>query len=90
MARKTAATKPKSKRNKAEGKEVAIRSKKKVDIVEKVIESIEAKIATKEIKATLGDYIRLLQLRKELEQEQPREIEVTWVHPSEKEPVSET
>ena len=37
----------------------------------------------KELKGTLGDFIRLLQLEKELEDEQPKEIEVRWVEPSE-------
>ena len=31
------------------------------------------------VKATLGDYIRLVQLRRELGDEEPREIKVTWV-----------
>jgi hypothetical protein len=33
------------------------------------------------VKATLGDYIRLVQLQKELEEEEPGEITVTWVDP---------
>jgi hypothetical protein len=31
------------------------------------------------VKATLGDYIRLVQLRRELGDDEPREIKVTWV-----------
>ena len=34
-------------------------------------------------KATLGDYIRLVQLHKELDDESPKEIRVTWVEPAE-------
>lgn len=33
------------------------------------------------MKASLGDYIRLVQLRKELEEDEVREIKVTWVEP---------
>lgn len=35
-------------------------------------------------KVTLGDYIRLVQLEKTLEEDEPREIKVTWVNPEEK------
>ena len=35
-----------------------------------------------DFKVSIGDFVRLLQLRKELEQELPREITVTWVEPS--------
>jgi hypothetical protein len=31
------------------------------------------------MKASLADYIRLVQLEKELEADEPREIKVTWV-----------
>jgi hypothetical protein len=89
MAKKAAGPKAGSKRNQKKT-EISRRSKKEARVVQKVIESIEEKIEAKEIKATLGDFIRLLQLRKELEEEQPREIEVTWVDPCEDAPASET
>jgi hypothetical protein len=90
MAKKKTAPETGGKGGSKKQKKGSSRSKKKIDVVEKVIESIEQKIEKEDIKATLGDFIRLLQLRKELEEEQPREIEVTWVDPSEKEPASET
>jgi hypothetical protein len=65
------------------------RAKREVGIIQKVIEGIETKLETEELKATVGDFIRLLQLRKELEEEQPREIEVTWIDSSEMESASE-
>jgi hypothetical protein len=34
-----------------------------------------------DVKASLGDYIRLIQLQKELEEDEVREIKVTWVDP---------
>jgi hypothetical protein len=65
------------------------RSSKRADLVEKAIESMEHKLAASDVKATFGDFIRLLQLQKELQVEQTREIKVTWIDPSEKESVSE-
>ena len=40
---------------------------------------MESKLSQADAKATLGDYIRLVQLQKELEEEQPREIKVSWI-----------
>jgi len=63
-----------------------IRSRQAVNkaaLVNKMIQSFEEKLEKKELKGTLGDFIRLLQLEKELEDEEPKEIEVRWVEPSE-------
>ena len=57
---------------------------KRADLVAKAIESMENKLAASDVKATFGDFIRLLQLQKELQIEQPREIKITWIDPSEK------
>lgn len=49
-------------------------------LVERVIERVEEKLEKAEIKPTVADYLRLLQFREEMTQEeQPREIKVTWV-----------
>jgi len=53
----------------------------KAALVNKLLKSIEQRLEKDELKATLGDFIRLLQLKKELEDEEPREIEVRWVEP---------
>lgn len=45
---------------------------------------MEAKLSKSDAKVTLGDYIRLVQLEKTLEEDEPREIKVTWVNPEEK------
>jgi hypothetical protein len=37
----------------------------------------------KEMKVTLADYVRLVQLKRELDEEEPKEIRVTWVDPPE-------
>ena len=58
--------------------------KQKAKVVEELIEKFEKKLGGDDVKATLGDYIRLLQLRKELDEEEPGEIEVKWVDPEKK------
>jgi len=52
-------------------------------IVRKAIESIEAKLGTGEMKPTLADLVRLLQIEKELDADEPREVRVRWVEPDE-------
>jgi hypothetical protein len=58
-------------------------------LLEKAIQSIEEKLGTSEVKATFSDFIRLLQLQKEMQIDQPREVKVTWIDPSEPESASE-
>jgi hypothetical protein len=41
------------------------------------------------VKATFADFIRLLQLQKELQSDRPQEIKVTWIDSSDTESVSE-
>ena len=53
-------------------------------MVKKIIAKVEAKLSTDVDKASLGDYIKLVQLEKDLADEGPREIKVTWIDPSEK------
>jgi hypothetical protein len=52
----------------------------RAQMVEQILKNLETGFAKNTaMKATLGDYIRLVQLRKELEDDEPREIKVTWV-----------
>jgi hypothetical protein len=51
--------------------------------VKYMLTKIEEKMSGNQMKATLGDYIRLVQLHKELDDESPKEIKVTWVEPAE-------
>lgn len=67
----------------------ARRRRDRAGMVEKAIESIEDRLESSDVKATFGDFIRLLQLQKELQAEQPREIEVTWIEPNDPESASE-
>jgi hypothetical protein len=50
-------------------------------VVEGILRKLEATFKKKPLKGTLADYIRLVQLRQELGDEEPREIRVTWVEP---------
>ena len=52
----------------------------------KLLADVEKRLNIEESKVTLGDFIRLMQLERELEEEeeQPREIIVTWKDPAEK------
>jgi hypothetical protein len=52
--------------------------------VEQILQKLETAFAEQQVKATLADYIRLVQLRKELVDEEPREIKVTWVEAEKK------
>ncbi len=64
--------------------------KQKLRIAESLantIEQIEKRLTSTEFKPTVGDYLKLLQVEKELEEESPKEIKVTWVGP---EPKSES
>ena len=61
---------------------------KRADLIERAIESIEQKLGKADVKATFADFIRLLQLQKEFQTDEPREIKVTWIDPN-KESASE-
>ena len=66
------------------GREQTERKQKKktqAAVVEKLLKNVEKKLAGKDVKATLGDYIKLVQLQTELEEEEPKDITVTWVDP---------
>ena len=45
---------------------------------------MEERLEAGDVKATVADYIRLVQLQKELEEDEPTEIKVTWVDPETK------
>ncbi len=59
-------------------------------MVEELIEKVERNLAKDDAKATVADYIRLVQLQKELEEDEPRDIEVRWVDPEEAGPEEST
>lgn len=51
------------------------------EMVEKIGSSLTSKSGS-DVKASIGDYIRLLQLQKDLEADEPKEIHVRWVEPA--------
>jgi hypothetical protein len=57
--------------------------RKQAQVVERLIERVERNLAKDDVKGTVADYIRLVQLQKELEEEEPQDIEVRWVDPEE-------
>jgi hypothetical protein len=59
--------------------------KKQAQVVSTLLKKVEQRFSEDEVKATLGDYIRLVQLQKELDEDETREIKVTWVEPETKE-----
>jgi len=59
------------------------------ELVSGLIKKIQAKLGSDEFKPTVGDLLRLLQLEQEMEEEQPREIKVSWIDGNEKEHASE-
>jgi hypothetical protein len=50
-------------------------------LLDSVIKGVELRIAEKEFKPTMAEYLKLLQMEQEAEQEMPKEIKVTWVEP---------
>jgi hypothetical protein len=53
-------------------------------LIRKAIEAFENKLKDKNV--SVGDLVRLLELEKEMDADEPRDIKVTWVEPGEKEP----
>ena len=63
--------------------------KRQSAVVKKLIEQMEEKLSKDGVKASLGDYIKLMQLLKELEANETREIRVSWVEKAETETESD-
>ena len=51
------------------------------EVLRSVLQKMEESLSSNEFKASLTDYLKLLQLEKELGTEVPQEIKVTWVEP---------
>ena len=53
------------------------------DLLEKAVAQFEAKITKADYEPTVAEYVKLLQLGREMGQEdEPKEIKVTWVVPN--------
>jgi len=77
---KKGATKPPEKDATKEPKKQASHS----ELIKMAIEAFGAKIGEKNV--SVGEFVRLMELEKELEANKPRDIKVTWVEPGETEP----
>ena len=65
-----------AKRNKTNGKE----PKSRRELIRGLLQGLEERLQSEPGKVSLGDYIRLLQLEREMEAEEPpKEIIVRWV-----------
>jgi hypothetical protein len=67
----------------AGGREPEDGSRKKA--VDGLIKKLQRRLSTSDVKPTVGDFLRLLQFQQELEEEEPREVKVQWVEPTETE-----
>jgi hypothetical protein len=84
----TAAPKKRAAAAKTARKSVAkpVGKKARAAAVTKILRNVEAKMSGKDVKATLGDYIRLVQLQKEMVvEETPTDVTVMWVDPADEE-----
>ena len=53
-------------------------------LVDKAIEGIESRLNDEDDPPGIGDYIKVMQLQRDIEEERPKEITVTWVDPEPK------
>jgi hypothetical protein len=82
MASKKKARAPKSCRDCENWPQV--REKVRVgELLERIVADIEKQIQDENFKATTSEYLKLIQLQKEFDQDEAREITVTWINPSE-------
>jgi len=57
------------------------RKPRKGNAVDRAIQAFEENLEGK--KVTVADYLRLVQLQKEIDGDEPKDIECTWVEPDE-------
>jgi pyridoxine/pyridoxamine 5'-phosphate oxidase len=59
-----------------------VRNKLRVGgVLETVIKNMETKLKAEEFKPSLADFLKLMQMEREIGEEEPKEIRVTWVEP---------
>jgi hypothetical protein len=47
--------------------------------IDEAIDNIREKLTSEDLRASIGDLVRLIQLRKELSDEAPKQVTVRWV-----------
>jgi hypothetical protein len=70
-----------SKRTGKGSKNKAASSDRIENLVAQAIDGIESRLTAGKDTLGIGDYIKVMQLQKEIEEEQPQEITVTWIDP---------
>lgn len=79
------------KKQNASQKAAAEQSARLLSTIERLLEQMEESIDGKQVKLTIADFIRLVELRNKLDEERgPKEVEVRWVGESEAKPADET
>ena len=76
MSRKTPAAKARTKSKKSKKGETRIST-----LLDKAMSDFEKRLNKNEIQPTLGEYLKLVQIEKEMNETEPKEITVTWVEP---------
>jgi hypothetical protein len=51
------------------------------ELLSKAIAAFETRIKEKDFKPTIAEYLKLVQMEQELEQDEAKEIKVTWIDP---------
>src|SRR5688572_1978555 len=54
-------------------------------MLDKLLDRVEKHLTGREIKASLTEYVRLVQLRREINDDQPKEVVAKWVEKSKEE-----
>ena len=54
------------------------------DAIKAALDQFENQMHKPDFKLSLAEYLKLLQIEEELDQESPKEIKVTWVEPETK------
>jgi hypothetical protein len=65
-------------------------AKSRSRVVTELLQQVEARLKKTAIKPTVAEYIRLVQLQKELEENEPRDITVMWVEEKKTDPESDS
>jgi hypothetical protein len=53
------------------------------ELLERIVVDLEEQIKDEKFHATTAEYLKLIQLQKEFDQDEAKEIRVTWINPSE-------
>jgi hypothetical protein len=57
--------------------------------IDDAIENIRGKLTTDDLRASISDLVRLIQLRKELNDEAPKQVTVRWIEEWKNSPANE-